>query len=70
MRCIQSTLTIFTFTGVDQLVELYISRHDPHEDNVAPAESLWSQSHCTLPATYLPALLKAALPPAGHLLLH
>ena len=57
LRCIQSTLTIFTFTGVDQLVELYISRHDPHEDNVAPAESLWSQSHCTLPATYLPALL-------------
>ena len=42
---------------MDQLVELYISRHDPHEDNVAPAEALWSQSHCTLPTTYLPALL-------------
>ena len=29
--------------GVQQLVELYIARHDPHEENRGPAEQLWEQ---------------------------
>ena len=29
--------------GAQQLVELYIARHDPHEENRGPAEQLWDQ---------------------------
>ena len=43
--------------GAQQLVEMYVARHDPHDPNVEPANTLWQSAGCQLPGDYAPHII-------------